>query len=181
MSTIIHATGPERLSPPTLLQGQSCVLVVFGASGDLARRKLIPALYDMACVGCTHPQFEVLGLGRTPMTSEQFRAHLREGAMASSDTHDFNPAQWAGFEKRLFYLQGGSPLSCILSAAGGSLDQMQSQGSSPNRLFYVSTPASVAHPIIEGLGAAGLNQNGKGWSRIVLEKPFGHDLDSAFS
>src|SRR5258708_37334506 len=59
------------------------------------------------------------------------------------------------------------------------MDEMQRSGSSPNRLFYVSTPASVAGPIIEGLAAAGLNRNDKGWTRIILEKPFGHDLKSA--
>jgi glucose-6-phosphate 1-dehydrogenase len=155
------------------------VLVIFGASGDLTHRKLIPALYDLACIGCTHPQFEVLGLGRTPMTSEQFRAQMREGAAASSDTRDFSLEQWASFEKRLFYLQGDPHTAAFYPQLAAYLEQMQNKGSSTNRLFYVSTPASVAHPIIEGLGAAGLNRNSKGWSRIVLEKPFGHDLESA--
>ena len=178
MTTVIHTTGPELLVPK-LPQGQSCVLVIFGASGDLTHRKLIPALYDLACIGCTHPQFEVLGLGRTPMTSEQFRARLREAAAASGDTHDFNSEQWSGFEKRLFYLQGDPHTAEFYPQLAAQLEQMRARGSSANRLFYVSTPASVAHPIIEGLGAAGLNHNSNGWSRIVLEKPFGHDLESA--
>jgi glucose-6-phosphate 1-dehydrogenase len=177
MSATIHAT--EHLAAPKLPQAQSCVLVIFGASGDLTRRKLIPALYDLACVGCMHPEFEVLGLGRTPMTSEQFRARVRESAAGSSDTHDFSAEQWANFEKRLSYLEGDPDDAAFYPRLAEHLDKMATAGASTNRLFYVSTPASVAHPIIEGLGAAGLSRNRRGWSRIVLEKPFGHDLESA--
>jgi glucose-6-phosphate 1-dehydrogenase len=145
----------------------------------LTRRKLIPALYDLACAGCMHPDFHVLGIGRTPLTSEQFRCRMRETTAASRKARNFNEEQWADFEKRLFYLVGDLNDAQFFPRLRAQLEEMRAAGSSGNHLFYVSTPASVAHPIIEGLGAAGLNRNANGWSRIVLEKPFGHDLSSA--
>ena len=73
MSAIIQASPFEKLSQEPLPTGDSCVLVIFGASGDLTNRKLIPGLYNLACEGCMNPQFEVLGIGRTPMSPEEFR------------------------------------------------------------------------------------------------------------
>jgi glucose-6-phosphate 1-dehydrogenase len=155
------------------------VLVIFGASGDLTRRKLIPALYDLACAGCMNPRFDVLGLGRTPMDSDQFRAEMKEAASHSSEARDFSDEWWAGFEKHLFYMHGDPRDAAFYPQLAARLGDMRKGGLSPNHLFYVSTPASVAGPIIEGLGSAGLNHNDKGWARIVLEKPFGRDLESA--
>ena len=73
MSTIIQASPLEKLSRDPLPTGDSCLLVIFGASGDLTNRKLIPGLYNLACEGCMNPEFEVLGIGRTKMSSEEFR------------------------------------------------------------------------------------------------------------
>ena len=89
MSAVIEVNPLEKFSVEPLPAGDSCLLVIFGASGDLTRRKLIPSLYNLACVGCMNPQFEVLGVGRTEMSSEEFRAKLRESASQSSDTRDF--------------------------------------------------------------------------------------------
>lgn len=179
MSTIIEATPVVRPAVTPFPKGESCVLVIFGASGDLTRRKLIPALYDLACIGCMNPNFDVLGVGRTPMTSEEFRARMHGAAASSKDARDFTEEEWGDFEKRLFYLVGDPNDANFYPQLRARLEEMRRAGSSGNHLFYVSTPASIAHPIIEGLGAAGLNHNANGWSRIVLEKPFGHDLDSA--
>jgi glucose-6-phosphate 1-dehydrogenase len=179
MTAIVEATPIDRIGMTPLPRGESCVLVIFGASGDLTRRKLIPALYDLACIGCMNPKFDVLGVSRTPMTSEEFRARMRESAAASQEARDFTPEQWAEFEKRLFYMRGDPNDASFCPSLRTRLDEMRAAGASANHLFYVSTPASVAGPIIEGLGAAGLNHNASGWSRIVLEKPFGRDLRSA--
>ncbi len=179
MCPLIEATPIDRTTVSPLPKGESCVLVIFGASGDLTRRKLIPALYDLACLGCMNPKFDVLGIGRTPMTSEEFRARMRESAATSQEARDFTQEQWAEFEKRLFYFVGDVNEAKFYPLLRTQLEKMRAAGGSGNHLFYVSTPASVAHPIIEGLGAAGLNQNPNGWSRIVLEKPFGTDLGSA--
>jgi len=179
MNPVVEAVSIDRGAATLLPRGESCVLVIFGASGDLTRRKLIPALYDLACIGCMHPQFDVLGIGRTPMTSEEFRTRMHGAAAVSKEARNFSEEQWAGFGKRLFYMVGDVNDAGFYSRLGAKLEDMRSTGSSGNHLFYVSTPASVAHPIIEGLGSAGLNHNPNGWSRIILEKPFGRDLSSA--
>jgi glucose-6-phosphate 1-dehydrogenase len=179
MSAIIQASPRLKLSqepPPT---GDSCVLVIFGASGDLTKRKLIPGPYNLSCEGCMNPEFEVLGIGRTPMSSEEFRKKTGEAAAKSKDTRDFNESGWTDFQTRLHYMVGDINDPKFYSQLRVGLEQMEKNGSSPNRLFYVSTPASVAGPIIEGLGAVGLNRREHGWTRIVLEKPFGRDLESA--
>src|SRR5205823_608254 len=106
MSAIVEAAPLDRTAVAQLPKGESCVLVIFGASGDLTRRKLIPALYDLACLGCMNPRFDVLGIGRTSMTSEEFRVRMRESAASSKDARNFSQEQWADFEKRLFYLVG---------------------------------------------------------------------------
>ena len=179
MSTIIQASPLEKMSREPLPTGDSCVLVIFGASGDLTNRKLIPGLYNLACVGCMNPEFEVLGIGRTPMSSEEFRKKTGVAAAKSKDTRDFSPSGWTDFETRLHYMVGDINDPKWYAQLRVRLEEMERSGSSPNHLFYVSTPASVAAPIIEGLGAVGLNRREKGWTRIVLEKPFGRDLESA--
>jgi len=179
MSTIVQATAQEKLTVPPLPKADSCVLVIFGASGDLTRRKLIPALYDLACAGCMHHRFNVLGVGRTRISSEGFRERMREAASISNDARGFTDWCWADFERRLDYFVGDPNDSAFYPQLREHLEALEKSGASPNRLFYISTPASVAGPIVEGLAAAGLNHNENGWSRIVLEKPFGHDLESA--
>jgi glucose-6-phosphate 1-dehydrogenase len=179
LSAVFDVNPLEKFSAEPPPAGDSCLLVIFGASGDLTKRKLIPGLYNLACVGCMNPQFEVLGVGRTPMTSEEFRAKMREAVPQSSDTRGFNESQWKEFEQRLHYVAGDITDQQFYSRLKQRLDDSKHAKSSPNHLFYVSTPASVAAPIVEGLARAGLNHNEHGWARIILEKPFGHDLKSA--
>jgi glucose-6-phosphate 1-dehydrogenase len=179
MSAIIQASPLEKLSQEPLPTGDSCVLVIFGASGDLTKRKLIPGLYNLACVGCMNREFEVVGIGRTPMSTEEFRNKTGEAAAKSKDTRDFSETGWTDFETRLNYMLGDINDPKFYPRLRDRLKEMERNGSSPNHLFYVSTPASVAGPIIEGLGAVGLNRRDHGWTRIVLEKPFGRDLESA--
>src|SRR5690242_183224 len=106
MSVTVEATPLARTAMAILPKGDSCVLVIFGASGDLTRRKLVPALYELSCIGCMHPQFDVLGVGRTQMTSEEFRARMRDAAAASKDVSGFTEERWGLFEERLFYTVG---------------------------------------------------------------------------
>jgi glucose-6-phosphate 1-dehydrogenase len=179
VSAVIEVNPQEQFSLEPPSAGDSCLLIIFGASGDLTRRKLMPGLYNLACVGCMNPRFEVLGVGRTPMTSEEFRSRLRESTSKAGDTRDFSDSHWREFEGRLHYLAGDVNADQFYALLAGRLDEMQRGGSSLNRLFYVSTPASVAGPIVEGLARAGVNRSANGWTRIILEKPFGHDLNSA--
>jgi len=179
MIPVIEAEVEQKLKRPALPVGAPCTLVIFGASGDLTRRKLIPALYDLCGVGCMNTSFEVVGTGRTPMTDEQFRESMYETAKSSKDVRGFNEEKWTQFAKRLRYIVGDPASAGFYVELRSFLEQMQRNGSSPNVLFYVSTPASFAGEIVSGLQSAGLNHNEKGWSRIILEKPFGRDLESS--
>lgn len=179
MSAVIDVNPLEKFSVEPLPTADSCLLVIFGASGDLTRRKLVPSLYNLACVGCMNPQFEVLGVGRTEMSSEEFRSKLRESASQSSDARDFNESHWKEFEQHLHYFVGDPSKDEFYDRLRERLGEMRKSVSTSNHLFYVSTPASVAGPIVESLARAGLNLGDGGWSRIILEKPFGHDLKSA--
>ena len=179
MTPVIEAEVEQKLQRPALPQGDACTLVIFGASGDLTRRKLIPALYDLCGVGCMNARFEVVGTGRTPMTDDQFRESIHEAASTSKDVRGFNEKKWQNFAKRLRYVVGDPASPGFYAELRSYLEQMQRDGSSPNVLFYVSTPASFAGEIVSGLQSAGLNQRENGWSRIILEKPFGRDLESA--
>jgi len=179
MTPVIEAEVEHKMQRPALPQGDACTLVIFGASGDLTRRKLIPALYDLCGVGCMDARFEVVGTGRTPMTDEQFRESMHEAAKSSKDARGFNEKKWQNFARRLRYIVGDPASPAFYSELRSFLQQMQRNGSSANTLFYVSTPASFAGEIVNGLQSAGLNQREEGWSRIILEKPFGRDLESA--
>lgn len=179
MSAVVEATAVQHTSIPPLPKGDACTLILFGATGDLTKRKLMPALYDLACIGCTHNEFEVLGIGRTEMSDDEFREKMRESVSASRDARDFNSEDWNRFAKRLRYTVGDPNDTAFYPQLSQKLGEMEKNGSSPNHLFYVSVPASVAPPIVEGLGDAGLAKNDQGWTRIVLEKPFGRDLQSA--
>ena len=178
MTTLVQPTV-EPVESQRLPQAGSALLVLFGATGDLSRRKLMPALYDLACIGCTNRNFDVLGIGRTPLTDEQFRERMHDGTAQSSDSRNFSEDTWKDFTSRLHYLIGDADKPDFYSKLKKKIEELQQQGASKNILFYISTSASLAPPIVEGLGRAGLARNDEGWTRIVLEKPFGHDLQSA--
>ncbi len=179
MSPVVEAEVEQKLQRPALPNADPCTLVIFGASGDLTHRKLIPALYDLCGEGCMSACFEVVGTGRTKMTDEQFRESLHEAAKTSKDIREFSEERWAKFARRLRYIVGDPASTAFYQQLRSSLEEMQRNGSSPNLLFYVSTPASYAGEIVSGLQSAGLNHGERGWSRIILEKPFGRDLESA--
>ena len=105
MSTAVE-TEPLKIVEPRLPKADSCLLVIFGGTGDLTRRKLIPALYDLACIGCTNPNFDVLGIGRTQLTDDQFRERMHEGAAQSKDARNYSEDGWQDFAKRLHYFVG---------------------------------------------------------------------------
>jgi len=178
MSTVVQP-APQKLENPTLPKGDDCLVVIFGATGDLTHRKLIPALYDLACVGCTTRNFQVLGIGRTKLSDEEFAARLKDGAATSKDTRNFSDDGWKDFADRLHYLAGDAGKPDFYPQLKKKIEAMQKDGASKNVMFYVSTSASLAPPIVEGLGKAGLAKNSDGWTRIILEKPFGSDLASA--
>jgi glucose-6-phosphate 1-dehydrogenase len=179
MSTVIQATPLQKAETPQIQKAEPCLLTIFGASGDLTRRKLMPALFDLACAGCMNPYFHVVGTGRTPMDDSTFRKDMKEWVKKASNAPDFNDDRWDWFSERLHYIPGDIRDKSIYEAIKAKLGSFGQAESAHNRLFYVSTPASLAEPIVAGLGAAGLSKHDKGWAHVILEKPFGRDLQSA--
>src|SRR5438477_3972061 len=179
MATIVEARPTAAYTTPALPKADSCILVIFGATPDLTRRKLIPALYDLACVGCMSPHFDIVGMGRKQLSDEEFRDSLEEAAAHSKDARNFSAEGWREFAKRIRYFTADTDDPEIYPRLAKYLADMRGKDCSPNLLFYLATPSSLFDEIIRGLGAAGLHRNEKGWTRIVIEKPFGHDLDSA--
>ena len=178
MSTLVQP-APQKLKTPDLPKGDDCLVVIFGGTGDLTHRKLIPALYDLACVGCTTRNFKILGIGRTKLDDDEYRERLHDGTKTSKDTRNFSEEGWKDFTERVHYFIGDASKPEFYPALKKKIEEMQKAGASKNVLFYVSTSASLAPPIVEGLGEVGLNSNDEGWTRIILEKPFGSDLESA--
>jgi glucose-6-phosphate 1-dehydrogenase len=179
MATIVEARPTTTYATPALPKADSCVLIIFGATGDLTRRKLIPALYDLACVGCMSPHFDIVGIGRKELTDERFRQTLEEEASHSKDARNFSSQGWNDFANRITYFRADTDDAQSYSRLAQHLAGMQRTSASPNLLFYLATPSSLFAEIIAELGAAGLNRNEKGWTRIIVEKPFGNDLSSA--
>ena len=178
MPAIVQAT-PFPLAAARLPEAEPCVVVILGASGDLTQRKLVPALFRLACAECTSKNFTIIGVGRTPMDDAAFRARMREGAAQSKEIGEFGEAEWRDFEPRLHYLSGALDDAGTYRRIAERLDELSAAGVSANHLFYCATPPSLVPAIVEGLKEAGLAQEDAGWSRIVIEKPFGRDLDSA--
>ena len=171
------AASMIKSSPPPLPKADSCVLVIFGATGDLTKRKLLPALLDLAGKGCMTNQFHVMGIGRTKISDEDFRSAMHDAMIAAKA--NFSEADWKQFAEKLSFFAGDPNDKGMFKELARELDQLTASGASPNHLFYLSVPPSVSPSIVEGLGGAGLAKNDKGWSRIIVEKPFGRDLQSA--
>jgi glucose-6-phosphate 1-dehydrogenase len=162
----------HRKTPP-------CAVVIFGANGDLTKRKLMPALYRLAYEGRLAPGFAVIGISRTPLTDDEFRSRMHDSVAKFLEDSPFDEALWNSFAQGLSYLAGDVgdlPLYQQIGTALAAVDA--AHGTAGNALFYLSTQPSQYAEIAEGLGAAGL-ASGAGWRRIIIEKPFGHDLSSA--
>ena len=145
--------GPAQETLPPV---EPCTLVIFGGSGDLARRRLIPAVYNLLLDGLLPSNFIVLGLGRTPMGDEEFRAVVRDGVIKHSRRALIEDT-WNTFARHLFYLAGENddPQTYVrLKARAEELERsFQLPG---NRIFYLSIPPSSFTPVCEGLAGAGL-------------------------
>ena len=156
-----------------------CAVVIFGANGDLTKRKLLPALYRLAYDRRLSAGFAVVGLSRTPLGDDQFRDKMRDAVKNFSEDTTFDEGVWNTFAQGLFYSAGDIDDSGTyqrLAARLAGIEKTRKTGG--NALFYLSTQPSQYAPAALGLGGAGLGK-GSGWRRLVVEKPFGHDLASA--
>lgn len=158
-----------------------CAIVMFGASGDLAKRKLLPALYDLAVHSCLAPRFRLLGFARTEMNDEAFQKEATQFLPNKAPGGDAEDAR-RDFLQHLHYFSGNYDDPTSYQRLAKRLEELDREAElGGNRLFYLATPPSVYPLIVEQLGRAGLAKpkDGKSWVRIIVEKPFGHDRDSA--
>jgi glucose-6-phosphate 1-dehydrogenase len=186
---------PAAPEPSPRTPVEPCVIVIFGASGDLTHRKLIPSLYDQFRQGSLPPQARVIGVSRTPMSDDDFRAKLLPSVKKFAS--HFDESVWSRFAKCVHYQPGdaaqmtaGDPICARIMSVARDAGISKPSGS-PNILFYLSVSPNLYEPIIGALGVSGLVSEGKrwcsinpgesSWQRIIVEKPFGWDLESAAS
>ena len=165
---------PEKTADP-------CTVIIFGASGDLTKRKLVPALYRLVRQKLVPPQFAIVGQARTENTNEAFRAKMKQSVAQFSEEKKVDDAEWASFEKGLYYLPSDIGKSEDYKKLSDLLDGIdRDHGTAGNRLFYLSVAPRFYAQAVEELGKAGLTKAKPGsWVRVIIEKPFGSSLDSA--
>jgi glucose-6-phosphate 1-dehydrogenase len=154
-------------------------LVVFGATGDLAKRKLLPSFYRLAKAGLLPDNYFVIGVARSSMGKAAFRGAVRD-AVQSAMGKDFDFRSWSDFSQRVYYVKGdyaGTDSFRLLRRRIGDLEKRHA--TTGNRIFYLAVPPDVYEAVASNLGVAGLSREERGYSHIVVEKPIGRDLDSA--
>jgi glucose-6-phosphate 1-dehydrogenase len=171
----------ERMAEP-------CTMVICGATGDLTERKLAPALYNTLLGGFLPPEFTVVGFARRDLTDEAFRDHLLKGINRYSRNKPAKPAIWESFSRGIEYHRGDFDDPNAFVELGRRLDRIdRDRGTDGNRLFYFAVPPGIYPELVNQLERAGLAASGdrrgrgtkRGWTRVIVEKPFGHDLESA--
>ncbi len=181
------------LDPNPLRQGlvedptsDACAVVIFGASGDLTRRKLVPALYNLAWGRSLPGGFAIVGVARREKTDESFRAELKEAVAQFSRRKPIDATLWSDFERGISYVRGAADDPNTYATLRASLERTDGErGTQGNRLFYLAVPPAEFGHIVEGLRASkliappGHDDGGGAWTRVIFEKPFGHDLASA--
>lgn len=153
-------------------------IVIFGGSGDLTQRMLIPSLFNLFRKGRLAAPFRIVGFGKTEFTDEQYRDHLADG-LKQFASFQYTAAEWGAFAANLFFHVGQYTQLGDYQALDGRLSQGETNGG--NRMFYMATPPGLFTNIIDMLGQAGQLRETRGWRRVVIEKPFGTDLATARS
>jgi glucose-6-phosphate 1-dehydrogenase len=164
---------------------EPCTIVLFGASGDLTQRMVMPAIFRLVRRGLLPPAFRLIGYARSQMTDEAFRTRMRAAVLQNATGDD--KAAWADFAARLSYVSGqydGDHQDGFANLSRSLQRLDEETGAGDRRLFYLATPPTMYAPIMNNLSAARLGGRAyqpaaTGWARFVIEKPFGHDLGSA--
>jgi len=170
-----RATGPCAAEIPN-----PCALIIFGASGDLTKRKIIPSLYQLQKNGLLPEKFFILGTSRTEMSTDHFREKMLS-TVKEAFSKEFDQSSWNKLVNKIYY----SPIDYAMQESYvKSLKEILSQlekkyQTEGNRIFYLAIPPTLYENVILNLGATGLSQEGAGYTHVVIEKPFGQDLDSA--
>jgi len=167
-----NGSGPGRPADP-------CVMVIFGASGDLTKRKLIPALYNLAKDNLLSKEFAVVGVARNEMNSEQFRDMISQ-EIGDFATTKVDPDLWHWFARRIYYVSGDFDDPKVYEELSRLLGQVDKEhGTRGNYFYYLATSPGFFSVVVKQLGAAGLVNEDRGWRRVIIEKPFGRNYDSA--
>src|SRR5215217_948972 len=151
-------------------------IVIFGASGDLTQRKLVPSLFNLYRKDRLPNQFSIVGYGGTTFSDDQFRAHLEEG-LKQFASFKYSEQEWENFASRLFYQQGRYDHPADFEKLDTLLKEKEQ--ASGDRIYYMATPPGVFPQIVDLLAQTGHLAEDGGWRRVVIEKPFGTDLESA--
>ena len=190
---VVQVDGVESTSANPLRAGlaqdrnpAACTMVIFGVSGDLTSRKLMPSLYDLAVQIPLPPGFSIIGISRRDWTDDQFRDEMHKAVLEHA-TEPVTDETWNSFAQGLFYVRGDFDNLQTYRALKERLEQVdRDRVGNGNVLYYLATPPSFYEHIVKNIGEVGLGRRQEiysnptqGWSRIVIEKPFGHDLRSA--
>ena len=168
---LIESVRLERTPEP-------CVMVIFGASGDLTKRKLLPAVYTLFKERLVSQNFSVVGFSRSDMSDDDFRSRMKEAVDEFSGPVD--TATWNKFAQGLRYISAHPHHPDEYQKLADVLSELdRERGTGGNRVFYLAVPPSSFPPIVRNLQSAGLEKSEHGWARVIIEKPFGHDLESA--
>jgi len=170
----IPMTQQPRIGRP----GDPCVMVIFGAAGDLTRRKLIPALYNLGKQQLLPREFAVVGVSHGSMSNDTFRSFVNDDIKHyAGGNADPDFIEW--FLRRVYYVSAEFDDKNLYASLNSLLDKVnQDHSTHGNYLFYLSTAPRFFGTVVEQLAAAGLMQeDGQHWRRVIIEKPFGHDLD----
>jgi glucose-6-phosphate 1-dehydrogenase len=166
---LLVGLGPQRTPSP-------CALVIFGASGDLTRRKIFPALYSLAYRRLLPERFAVVGAARSDWTDDEFRDRM-EHAIREFGRDDFEQEIWEWLAEATHYMSMDFADESGQDRLVELLEQLdEKRGTQGNRVYYLAVPPAVMDPIVEGCGK---RRETDGWTRLIVEKPFGHDLASA--
>src|SRR5581483_6419252 len=177
ITEVLPQTTQQRIGRP----GDPCIMVIFGAAGDLTRRKLIPALYNLARVNLLSREFAIVRIAHTRMTTDEFRERMANGLREFIDGSTLDPDLTEWFLRRMYYITAEFDDPNLYEQLKVTLDKVDKEHSThQNFFFYLATGPDYFGVIVEQLGAAGLlKQDEKHWRRVIVEKPFGHDLDTA--
>lgn len=161
---------------------QPFTMVIFGATGDLTERKLMPALYHLAAGGYLPLDFSVIGVARREWDDEYMREKMRQAVVQALGPEGIDHELWANFSRRLHYVRGDTNDPSTFSRLDETIQKISAASSADfgrNRLYYLATLPSLYPQLIKSLGELEANRPNKGWARIIVEKPFGRDLASA--
>src|SRR5580698_3364505 len=159
-------------TPAPSLRAGPCAIVIFGASGDLTKRKLLPSLYNLAAIGILPEDFSIIGVARREISHEEFRAQMTE-AIGEFGTQKIDPRLWKEFERRMYYCQGSFDDPATYRRLKELLDRSEKEhGTRGNALFYLSVQPAYFGQIPSQLKAQGLvEESGGRWRRVIIEKP----------